>query len=303
MKNSFLQIVRSSKSWLPNRTFIKSPITRIPINLNGCCSSSSSSLQFSINPSSIFFRHFSAKFSNESDSSDEELGYNNEESEYRIIDDSDKTFDEQSSEEWEEEEETVPEIGDGGDGGGIVFGEKSWGQRALDLANEVLQEFGDDFKIFSFKNTPRGYIYVRLDKLSEKYGCPSMEEIEHFSCIYNKFLEEAGKLAEIPEDVALEVSSPGAERLLRVPEDLGRFKDMPMRVCYVEGDLKSQPKERVFFLDSIETASEQSVWRLADVKENRDPLAKGRPMSRKQKDWRLILPFESLKRVTLFLDC
>lgn len=103
----------------------------------------------------------------------------------------------------------------------------------------------------------------------------------------------------------LQVSSPGAERLLKVPEDLHRFKDFPMVVSYVEGDTteaKSQEKTGYFVVDSIETESEHCVWKLADIKENRDPASKGRPMSRKRKDWRLKLPYSMLKKVALYLD-
>ncbi|KAF9591558.1 hypothetical protein IFM89_004612 [Coptis chinensis] len=215
-----------------------------------------------------------------------------------------ETCTEESEEVWEEEDETDPKIGDGGNGGGVVFGETSWGQRALSIANEILLQFSDDMKIFAFKSTPRGYIYLRLDKLSDKYGCPSMEQIEQYSRLYKKRLEEVGESGEIPDDLALEVSSPGSERLLMVPDDLNRFKDMPMRVSYVENNAepKAQQKDGVFFLESVETEVEQCVWKLADVKENRDPLSKGRPMSRKWKDWRLKLPFESVKMVTLYLE-
>ncbi|KAL6983317.1 hypothetical protein U1Q18_016706 [Sarracenia purpurea var. burkii] len=204
---------------------------------------------------------------------------------------------------WEEEDDAEPVIGDGGDGGGVVLQNCSWGGRALSIASEVLLGFGDDLKLYAFKTTPRGYIYVRLDKLSNEYGCPSMDEIESYSHQYKRRLDEVGALGEIPDDLALEVSSPGAERLLKVPDDLYRFKDMPMRVSYVENlEAKCQEKNGVFFLDSVKTESGRCVWRLVDVKENRDPSAKGRPLSRKQKDWRLELPYAMFKRVTLYLD-
>ncbi|KAK1381085.1 DUF150 domain-containing protein [Heracleum sosnowskyi] len=206
--------------------------------------------------------------------------------------------------EWEEEDEAEPEIGDGGDGGGIVFQNCSWGARALSIAQEILPQFGDDIELFSFKTTPRGYIYVRLDKLPNKYGCPDIEVIESYNREYKKRLDEAGHKGELPEDLAVEVSSPGAERLLKVPNDLQRFQDMPMRVSYIEDvDTKCLEKTGIFYLDAIETESGSCVWRLADVKENRDPAAKGRPFSRKQKDWRLILPYGMVKKVTLYLDC
>ncbi|XP_058097380.1 uncharacterized protein LOC131242627 [Magnolia sinica] len=224
-----------------------------------------------------------------------------------------------SDEGWEDEEdeETEPQIGDGGDGGGVVLRGVPWGQRTLSEAQEVLHlHFSNDMSLFSFKTSPRGYIYVRLDKLSNMYGCPSMEEIENFSSLYKKRLDEIGECGEIPLDLALEVSSPGAERILKVPDDLDRFKDMPMHVQYMEEDNTTESNnnnnrsyrrqqlemEGVFLLDSIETESGYCVWKLADVKENRDASAKGRLLSRKQKDWRLRLPFQLLRRVTLYLE-
>ncbi|KMT08911.1 hypothetical protein BVRB_6g136310 [Beta vulgaris subsp. vulgaris] len=206
-------------------------------------------------------------------------------------------------EEWEEEGDTEPEIGDGGAGGGIVLQNVPWGERVLSIAREVLLQFGDGIKLYSFKTTPRGYVYVRLDELANEYGCPSMDLIESYSREYKKRLEEEGSKGEIPNDLALEVSSPGAERLLRVPDDLLRFKDFPMVVSYVEEtEAKCQEKSGVFFLDSIETESEHCVWKLADVRGNRDPASKGRPMSRKKKDWRWKLPYTMLKKVTLYIE-
>lgn len=76
-----------------------------------------------------------------------------------------------------------------------------------------------------------------------------------------------------------------------------------MRVSYVE-DVETEylVKDGVFLLVSIDKESANCVWKLANVKENRDPLGKGRPLGRKQKDWRLKLPFEMCRRVTLYLE-
>lgn len=61
------------------------------------------------------------------------------------------------------------QIGDGGDGGGIVLGDAKWGERALSVAREVLNlHFSEDLVLFAFKVSPRGYVYVRLDKLTNK---------------------------------------------------------------------------------------------------------------------------------------
>ncbi|KAM7273924.1 hypothetical protein ACFE04_028588 [Oxalis oulophora] len=206
---------------------------------------------------------------------------------------------------WEDDDdpEAEPKIGDGGDGGGVVLQDIPWGKRALSLANEALLQFGNDMALYSFKITPRGYVYVRLDKLSNEYGCPSMDELENYSQQYKKRLDEVGALGELPDDLALEVSTPGAERILKVPEDLDRFKDMPMSVCYVEeSDTKNLEKTGIFKLESVEEESGKCVWKLAEVKENRDPQSKGRPMSRKRKDWRLTLPFTMHNKVTLYLE-
>ncbi|XP_078163803.1 uncharacterized protein LOC144558794 isoform X2 [Carex rostrata] len=222
---------------------------------------------------------------------------------------SDETEDEES-EEWEEEEDTDPVIGDGGDGGGIVLRDVSWGERALTVACQVLSDhFGDDMALYAFKVSPKGYVYVRLDKLTKKYGCPDIEEIESFNNIFMERLDEIIEKGEIPIDLALEVSSPGAERLLKVPEDLNRFKELPMCVQYLntpEDESAKQnyekEKEGIFLLESIEHETQHCVWKLADVKENRAAAGKGRLLSRKQKDWRLHVSFDAIKRVMLYLD-
>ena len=55
----------------------------------------------------------------------------------------------------------------GGDGGGVVLRGLKWGERALAVAQEVLaKHFGDDVAMFAFKVSPKGYVYVRLDKLT-----------------------------------------------------------------------------------------------------------------------------------------
>ncbi|XP_050947089.1 uncharacterized protein LOC103489189 [Cucumis melo] len=206
---------------------------------------------------------------------------------------------------WEEDDDDLePELGDGGGGGGVVLQGVPWGEHVLLLAQEVLLQFGDDIKLYSFKATPRGYIYVRLDKLSHKFGCPSMEELDSYSKEYKKRLDETGALGNIPDDLALEVSSPGAERLLKVPDDLSRFKAMPMRVSYIEDvDSRGSENDGVFMLDHVELESGSCIWKLANVRENRDPLSKGRPLTREQKEWRLKLPYANHKKVFLYLEC
>ncbi|XP_047061875.1 uncharacterized protein LOC124669277 [Lolium rigidum] len=209
------------------------------------------------------------------------------------------------AEEWEEDEDEQadPEIGDGGNGGGVVLRDVKWGARALAAAEEVLaKHFGDDIAMFAFKVSPKGYVYVRLDKLTNRYGCPGIEEIENFNRLYKQKLDEIIERGEIPLDLALEISSPGAERLLKVPDDLDRFKDMAMRVQYLaEGDdLAVDQMDGIFLLESVDIQAEHCVWKLADVNENR--AGKGRPLNKKQRDWRLQTSFEAVRKATLYLD-
>ncbi|RID74755.1 hypothetical protein BRARA_B01841 [Brassica rapa] len=206
---------------------------------------------------------------------------------------------------WEEEEyEVEAKLGDGGDGGGVVLRGVPWGESVLSIASQVLKESEKDLQLFAFRTSPRGYIYIRLDKPSHEYGCPSMDELEEFSREYKKRLDDAGDAKVVPEDLALEVSSPGAERLLKVPEDLHRFKEMPMTVSYEEetNSRKTVKKSTVLLLESVDAESEICIWKLADVRENRDPESKGRPLSRKQKDLRFKLPFSVHRMITLYLD-
>ncbi|XP_022776731.1 putative tyrosine-protein kinase C03B1.5 [Durio zibethinus] len=68
-----------------------------------------------------------------------------------------------------------------GDGGGVVLHGVPWGESALYIAHGVLKLFNDDIKHYAFKTTPCGYLYVRLDKLSN-----DMEELESYNQEYEK---------------------------------------------------------------------------------------------------------------------
>lgn len=49
--------------------------------------------------------------------------------------------------------------------------------------------------------------FVSIDRLpfTLRYGCPAMEEIEYFSTLYKKQLDEIVECGDIPLDLALEV--------------------------------------------------------------------------------------------------
>ncbi|KAJ1696393.1 hypothetical protein LUZ63_004905 [Rhynchospora breviuscula] len=199
-------------------------------------------------------------------------------------------------------------VGDGGDGGGISLGSTPWENEALSIAEELSENsFDGDFRIYAFKTSPRMHIYLRIEKLSSKYGSPSMSDIEAFSRAYRERLDQAVAEDRLPPNISFEVSSPGVERVVRIPEDLERFKDRPMYVQYIsdEGPALAPSKENdgIFSLISYDLELGQCIWGIADVKANRQQAGKGRPLNKKQREWRLTTPFESLRLVRLHSDC
>ena len=60
---------------------------------------------------------------------------------------------------------------------------------------------------------------MSVDKLKDKFGSPTLDELTTIVRAHNAILDERG----FPDDVAVEVASPGATRKLRVPGDLKRF--------------------------------------------------------------------------------
>ncbi|KAL2632837.1 hypothetical protein R1flu_004316 [Riccia fluitans] len=206
--------------------------------------------------------------------------------------------DEELDDDFWEEEEGEAMVGDGGDGGGVALGETQWGKKALELAEVVLKDMGTDFAFYAFKTLPDGQIRVRLDKMSDQYGSPSMNEIENFIKKYRAILDNCEV---IPDNISVEVSSPGAERMVKIPDELERFKQLPMYVQYYEDDSGKVEKDGVLELDSFDSSG-MTVWKLANVKLNRELSGKGRPLNSKQRKWRAQVPANSLKLVRLYLD-
>ncbi|XP_027339279.1 uncharacterized protein LOC113853035 [Abrus precatorius] len=228
--------------------------------------------------------------------------------EYEVDDDEDgvgggdETFDE---EEEYEDEDGVPYAGDGGAGGGISLAGTWWDKKALAIAKEVTVSFDGDLQIYAFKTLVNSTIQVRIEKLSNKSGSPSMEDIEAFSTTYRAKLDEAEIAKFVPDNLSLEVSSPGVERIVRIPDDLDRFKERPMYVKYTINDDSNNPSaegDGVFKLESFDMETKCCTWGLADVKVNRQKAGKGRPLSKKQREWRLSTPFDSLRFVRLHSD-
>ncbi|KAK7311475.1 hypothetical protein RJT34_09649 [Clitoria ternatea] len=216
-----------------------------------------------------------------------------------VEDEGDEYYDE---EEEYEDENAVPYAGDGGAGGGISLAGTWWDKKALAIAKEVTLSFDGDLQIYAFKTLVNSTIQLRIEKLSNKSGSPSMEDIEAFSTTYRAKLDEAELAKFVPDNICLEVSSPGVERIVRIPDDLDRFKDRPMYVKYAIVDDPNNPAaegDGVFKLESFDMETKCCTWGLADVKINKQKAGKGRPLNKKQREWRLSTTFDSLRFVRL----
>ncbi|XP_037485696.1 uncharacterized protein LOC119364340 [Triticum dicoccoides] len=221
-------------------------------------------------------------------------------------DDSDNDDDYDFEDEFESDDEQDLYVGDGGAGGGVSLAGTWWGKKALALAEEVSTSFDGDLKIYAFKATASLEIRVRIEKMSTRYGSPTIDDIEAYTIAYRAKLDDAESAGRIPKNVSLEVSSPGVERVIRVPDDLERFKERSMYVRYVmtnEDAATPQEGDGVFRLISYDVDLCECTWGIADVKINRQQTGKGRPLSKKQREWRLQTPFKSLKLVRVYSEC
>ncbi|CAO2035140.1 unnamed protein product [Urochloa humidicola] len=208
---------------------------------------------------------------------------------------------------FESDDEQDLYVGDGGAGGGISLAGTWCDKEALALAEQVSASFDDDLKIYAFKTAANLTIRVRIEKMSARYGSPTIDDIEAYTIAYRAKLDDAESAGKIPQNISLEVSSPGVERVVRIPEELERFKERTMYVRYTttsdEPAATPQEGDGVLRLISYDMDLRECTWGIADVKINRQQAGKGRPLSKKQREWRLQTPFESLKLVRLYSEC
>ncbi|XP_073314579.1 uncharacterized protein [Primulina huaijiensis] len=203
------------------------------------------------------------------------------------------------------EEEAEPSVGDGAGGGGISLAGTGWDKKALEIAEEVAMSFDEELGIYAFRTLLNASIQVRIERLTNKSGSPTMMDIESFSTEYRARLDEAESAGSIPENIALEVSSPGVERVVRIPQDLVRFKERNMYVKYVTEAAEtgsSSEHDGIFRLISFDSEANTCTWGLADVRVNREKSGRGRPLNKKQKEWRLELPLHCLHLVRFYSE-
>ncbi|EFJ52593.1 hypothetical protein VOLCADRAFT_116086 [Volvox carteri f. nagariensis] len=161
----------------------------------------------------------------------------------------------------------------------VATGGTTWGEVVLRAAQEVLAKPPmKGLELYLFRALPATRkVDIRLDKLDDLYGSPSIDDIERFQRGLLAALErEMGP--EAAGEISFEVSSPGAERLVRVPEELPRFAELPLQVEYRTPDGKEV--SAVLLLAGLDPSGSTSSWRLANVRAN--ATVKGRALSKKQ---------------------
>ena len=171
------------------------------------------------------------------------------------------------------------------------------------MAQRVLSEapFAGVLEMYSFRVVGgRGdaRVIVRLDKPADRFGSPSVDELSAFTHAFDAALEASGAA---PQELSVEVSSAGAEREVRLPRDLPRFKGLPMAVRYAPTPGAPALTEALELLEFDEAAG-TTLWKLAAVRANMAGLKKGQPMGKKMRERRVALPINALQKVHLILD-
>lgn len=190
----------------------------------------------------------------------------------------------------EDEEESV--------GMGVNTAGTDWGEAAL-AAVRTLLATDDTLDLYSLRAFPGNKrLDIRIDKLTNQYGSPSLDEVGAFSrALYAELESALGE--EVAGDIEVEVSSPGAERLVKVPEELPRFAELPMRVEY-EGPEGADVLSQVLQYQDMSDAGTVTRWKLADVRANRT--GKGRPLNKKQRETVIEIPVSAIKQTNLHVD-
>lgn len=179
-----------------------------------------------------------------------------------------------------------------------------WGETALTLVQRLIDS-QSDLALYSFRAIPAvKRLDVRIDKLSDRYGSPSLDEVGEFAMRLSVEMEAALGV-DAAGAIEIEVSSPGAERAVRVPEELQRFSDLPMRVKFAYEDGNGVQTNILEFVElgrkeELGDAEAMVRWKLADVRANRS--GKGRGLNKKQRETIIEIPVSAIRNVNLHVD-
>eukprot|EP00198_Chlamydomonas_reinhardtii_P006056 XP_001695392.1 predicted protein [Chlamydomonas reinhardtii] len=207
--------------------------------------------------------------------------------------------------EYEEGEDGEDEDEDGGDDYAASFlepddaprevatGGTAWGEVVLKAAHEVLAQPN--------LQVPRAALLAQGGHPAGQDGRPVRQPLHR----RHRGLPEGAVRAldrelgvEAAGEISFEVSSPGAERLVRVPDELRRFETLPLKVEYRTPEGKDA--SAVLLLAELDEAAGTSAWRLANCRAN--ATVKGRALSKRQLSQVLALPLADIIRVRIHVD-
>lgn len=180
-----------------------------------------------------------------------------------------------------------------------------WGEEAYKVAGKMMSEDPtfEHFAIYSFKTRHRSRLEIALDKTDDPRGSPTLDDVALFARSLRTGLEAV--MGDKADALEIEVSTAGAEREIRLPHELERFRQFPMRVVYRNSTAGGAEMENVMDFKGMDPDdSSLSEWRLADVKANRwvDKRGKVMPLRRRDKDRQMLIPVVDLVRVYMHLD-
>ncbi len=176
------------------------------------------------------------------------------------------------------------------------------------IINSVLSNF-DGIKIYDKKITKYRNDYVikiELDNLKNPYGSVDLNICEKFSKLFIKELDEVltnfdlryrlkKEYENFPDDLnldnySLEVSSAGAERQIKLPDDLERFKNLPMKVIYSYTDESKKNKTRQIIVKYIESNDDEIFFEGYESKKG---------IKNKSKKEKFVIKLSDIKKVYL----
>ena len=133
-----------------------------------------------------------------------------------------------------------------------------------------------------------------------KRGVPHLQKI-HQNCAPQMYVQYATYVVY----TLVQVSSPGAERVVKVPSELERFSALPMYVKYrqrVEDGKVEEEEEEILELVGVDEESGSATWKVANVRINREVAGKGRGLTKKQRERRIRVLFGDIMIVRVFVD-
>ena len=180
----------------------------------------------------------------------------------------------------------------------------------VDLREFAAGAATDRVGVYAARVKPAGgqgfHFEVELDGLQDERGAVSLEDCQAFSqrfveLVDNRLARGGGPDTEglpeglTPDNYSLEVASAGAERELRLPEDLERFRGLPLKLRYRDSEGKDRSDLVVF--QGIENDAGEASF------EPYTPKRKRRSKGEKKQNGREIrLPLCEMIRANLYLD-